>query len=59
MIDDGSIFHRGEGKSIINGCTDGSKERSLHEEMHQYGVFEGVRNINVIKFNNKNRERRD
>ena len=45
--DDGSIGHRGQVTAIINGCTDELKERLLHEEMHQYGVFESIKNNNA------------
>ena len=27
MRDDGALVHRGEGKAIINGCTDREKKR--------------------------------
>ena len=48
MGEDGHIDHRGEGKAIINGCTDGSKEQSLHEEMYQDSVFESIKNKNAL-----------
>ena len=31
VSDDGTTCHRGEGKAIINGCTDGSREISLQK----------------------------
>ena len=55
MHDDGAFFHRGEGKVIIKGCTDGEKIATFHDGYAQ-GVFLNISNHNVLKFDNNNAE---
>ena len=37
--DDGTTCHRGEGKAIINGCIDGSRELPLRQQLNEDGVY--------------------
>ena len=52
--DDGTACHRGEGKAIINGCTDWSKEISLQNRCIKILFLIVIRNNNMLKFNNNN-----
>ena len=35
VCDDGAACHQGEGKAIVNSCTDGSKKLPLREQLHK------------------------
>ena len=47
VCDDGMACHRGEGKEIINGCTNGSKEIPIRQQLREHGVSV-VGNNNVL-----------
>ena len=44
---DDTMVHRGEGKLITNGCTDGGK-RSTASQMAVQGVFLSIKNQNYV-----------